>query len=191
MRVLGPVLIAMAWALFAIFFYVYFVNLLPYVQLSPWAWPGNAITALGLWLIFNIVYNHMMAVFTPPGSVPPNMFVPPNLELIIAQEQQLKARGQLPGGWTKYCKTCRYPKPERAHHDHVTNQCVLRMDHYCPWIGNTVGLRNYHFFVSFLIYLFIGCVYILVGRWLRVCKWLYLSSLVSFLRSRSLRPVSA
>ena len=34
-------------------------------------------------------------------------------------------------------------KPERAHHCSVTGCCVLRMDHYCVWVLNCVGLLNY------------------------------------------------
>ncbi len=34
-------------------------------------------------------------------------------------------------------------KPERAHHCSVTGCCVLRMDHYCIWVLNCVGLLNY------------------------------------------------
>lgn len=47
----------------------------------------------------------------------------------------------------------------RAHYDHVTKKLVLNMDHFCPWMFNVVGFRNYRFFVSFLFYVLAACVY--------------------------------
>jgi len=37
---------------------------------------------------------------------------------------------EAPAGW---CTVCEQVKPPRAHHCMVTNRCVLRMDHFCPW----------------------------------------------------------
>ena len=43
----------------------------------------------------------------------------------------------------RYCKHCQAWKPERSHHCSVLGRCILRMDHYCIWLVNTVGLLNY------------------------------------------------
>eukprot|EP00438_Fugacium_kawagutii_P010249 Skav214703 [mRNA] locus=scaffold331:60515:75755:+ [translate_table: standard] len=55
-------------------------------------------------------------------------------------------------GKATYCRKCSIPRPERAHHCNVSGFCVLRMDHYCPWINNCVGLGNYKFFLQLVIY---------------------------------------
>jgi hypothetical protein len=35
------------------------------------------------------------------------------------------------------------------------------MDHYCPWMNACVGYFNYRYFILFLIYLQVGCWYVL------------------------------
>eukprot|EP00522_Entomoneis_paludosa_P006438 CAMPEP_0172453182 /NCGR_PEP_ID=MMETSP1065-20121228/10624_1 /TAXON_ID=265537 /ORGANISM="Amphiprora paludosa, Strain CCMP125" /LENGTH=416 /DNA_ID=CAMNT_0013205357 /DNA_START=272 /DNA_END=1522 /DNA_ORIENTATION=- len=49
-------------------------------------------------------------------------------------------------------------KPPRAHHDSVTGRCVVKFDHFCPWVGNAVGALNHKFFCLFLLYTAITCV---------------------------------
>lgn len=77
-----------------------------------------------------------------------------------------------------YCGRTNQAKPPRSHYDHVTKVLVLNLDHYCPWMFNasksgvfaclvrhrcslspTVGYFNYRYFVTFLIYIFVGMVY--------------------------------
>jgi hypothetical protein len=49
-------------------------------------------------------------------------------------------------------------KPPRAHHCSMTGRCVLRMDHYCIWVVNCVGLLNYKAFLLFLAYTLLACI---------------------------------
>lgn len=42
-------------------------------------------------------------------------------------------------GTRRVCKWCDKYKPDRAHHCRQCRQCILKMDHHCPWIYNCVG----------------------------------------------------
>ena len=58
----------------------------------------------------------------------------------------------------RWCRKCKEWKPPRTHHCSVSRRCVLRMDHYCVWVANTVGLLNYKAFVLFLGWALLGCL---------------------------------
>ena len=49
-------------------------------------------------------------------------------------------------------------KPARAHHDSVTGRCIVKFDHFCPWVGNAVGAKNHKFFCLFLFYTALSCL---------------------------------
>jgi len=63
-------------------------------------------------------------------------------------------------GTLRYCERCHLVKPDRCHHCSVCGECVLKMDHHCPWVNNCIGFANYKFFVLFLGYAFLYCVYV-------------------------------
>lgn len=49
-------------------------------------------------------------------------------------------------------------KPGRAHHDSVTGRCIVKFDHFCPWVGNAVGAMNHKFFILFVGYTMASCL---------------------------------
>lgn len=63
-------------------------------------------------------------------------------------------------GSLRYCDKCLIIKPDRAHHCSVCGTCVLKMDHHCPWVNNCVNFTNYKYFVLFLGYGLLYCIYI-------------------------------
>lgn len=60
----------------------------------------------------------------------------------------------------RFCEKCQLVKPDRAHHCSVCGTCILKMDHHCPWVNNCVSFTNYKFFILFLAYALIYCLFI-------------------------------
>lgn len=52
----------------------------------------------------------------------------------------------------KICSTCQIRKSVRSKHCRVTNRCIVRFDHYCAWIINSVGIKNHLRFLVMLLW---------------------------------------
>lgn len=61
-------------------------------------------------------------------------------------------------GW-HFCAACEANSPPRTFHCSKCKVCVLKRDHHCTFACCCVGLKNFRYFLLFLIYLAIGAIY--------------------------------
>jgi len=79
---------------------------------------------------------------------------------IQARPHTLRRRARAPVPCDPGHATTPSQRPPRATHCRETNRCVDKWDHYCPWIGNSVGRRNYPFFVGFVVTTIVHCAFV-------------------------------
>mmetsp|Transcript_35126 Transcript_35126/g.45105 ORF Transcript_35126/g.45105 Transcript_35126/m.45105 type:complete len:440 (-) Transcript_35126:213-1532(-) len=111
--------------------------------------------------------SHWRAMTTDPGAVPKEA-IPlqgPNYWTVEWElnHDDAEEEGGFGGGDVrprrKVCRRCHIYKPPRAHHCSECKRCIIKMDHHCPWVNNCIGLRNHKFFLLFLFYVNILCLY--------------------------------
>ncbi|KAJ6248900.1 palmitoyltransferase swf1 [Anaeramoeba flamelloides] len=61
------------------------------------------------------------------------------------------------------CYTCKFAKPARSKHCRILKCCIAKYDHYCAWLMNSIGEKNYRWFLLYLYSNFLMCVY---GTWI-------------------------
>lgn len=166
MRILGPIMLVIALGLITSILFTFLFFVVPDIT------EGNMyIFSLhfvgGMFILINVIFNYVACAFTPPGTPPqcndPTAIMGQRM-VTVDGKRVLQIRHAIniaPAISYRYCRHCKCIKPPRAHHDSVTGKCVLAMDHYCPWMNNCVGYNNYRHFVLFLMYLAVGCVYVL------------------------------
>uniref|UniRef100_A0A8D8RGW3 Palmitoyltransferase n=1 Tax=Cacopsylla melanoneura TaxID=428564 RepID=A0A8D8RGW3_9HEMI len=130
------------------------------------------------------VWSYYQTIMTPLGIVPKHFKLTPSLQhALFTTDNEIERKqileqfsASLPvlnksiDGSARFCDKCYQIKSDRSHHCSVCGKCVLKMDHHCPWVNNCVSFTNYKYFVLFLGYALLYCIY---------CA---LSSLPSFLQ---------
>jgi len=156
MYLLGPVLATLAQVLIWFVVYVYFAEVYDSMVNSHGSFEANLITLVGIWLLLNIVVNHLSCLLVGPG------FAPVSGSIYTTEDYQLFMHDpEVPEGkvGARACRTCKMVRPWRAHHCSICKRCVLRMDHHCPWMSRCVGFYNYCYFFLFLAYLWCGTLF--------------------------------
>ncbi|XP_075040533.1 palmitoyltransferase ZDHHC15 [Mixophyes fleayi] len=129
--------------------------------------------------IFHIVFllfvwTYWKAIFTSPKQPTKKFLLPyaekerydneerPEVQKQILAEfaKKLPVYTRTGSGAVRFCDRCQVVKPDRCHHCSVCGMCVLKMDHHCPWVNNCIGFSNYKFFLLFLAYSMLYCLYI-------------------------------
>ena len=103
-------------------------------------------------LVFMALLSHFRTMCGDPGAVPYNAY-----PLERHENERTQALGSI-----AMCGRCDAYKPPGSHHDRVSNRCVCRMDHFCPWMNNAIGAKNQKNFFLFLIYTDIAAIYMYV-----------------------------
>ncbi|KAN0006971.1 hypothetical protein ACTFIU_005164 [Dictyostelium citrinum] len=120
---------------------------------------GNLLILVFFHLIFIITQIcFYRASFTDPGGIPDNFpdFLLQSQDLESISFYEFNSLGK-----NRKCTKCSLNKPDRCHHCSKCKRCILKMDHHCPFINNCVGYFNYKFFVLFLMWSTILCLFVL------------------------------
>ncbi|CAD7963383.1 unnamed protein product [Amoebophrya sp. A120] len=110
---------------------------------------GIILTSLFGFFTLQLLYCYYLCIFTDPGGIPDTAlwghFYENKGDEVRKVVFETKKDGEL-----RHCKWCTKYKPDRAHHCRVLGRCVLRMDHHCPWVYNTIGYGNHKYFYLLL-----------------------------------------
>ncbi|KAG4301412.1 hypothetical protein PCK1_002338 [Pneumocystis canis] len=122
-------------------------------------------------LLSMVALSFIRIIFTPPGYIPRfkdlKEYLSNDIELGNYITDQMKTFYLYDAyvcendGFPRWCSVCEVYKPDRAHHCSEVQRCVLKLDHFCPWVGGVIGFTRYKFFVLFIFYVTLICVFVI------------------------------
>ena len=131
-----------SWVTYA----TYFFMIMPAVGTVAQHW---------VYLVANagMYYCFVTASLTECGTVPMGGKQQAEYEraLTLAADGNMDEAGALP-----LCHTCHIVRPLRSKHCTVQKRCVAAFDHFCPYVNNTMGARNYKYFILFMAFGLVG-----------------------------------
>ena len=97
-----------------------------------------ALLAFGVWFpVFSLVTLWMTGC-SDPGIIP--RIPPPEPgEFPTGRPRSVEAMVNGKKVTLKWNDSTNFYQPPRAHHCSVSNDCVEKFDHHCPWVGSTIG----------------------------------------------------
>ncbi|CAG9537561.1 unnamed protein product [Cercopithifilaria johnstoni] len=125
-------------------------------------------------LLFMFLWSYYETIFRPVGRPPKMFYVDSQTQHDLCSLEEFECREileryvrqhQIPvdnrnsDGSIRYCYKCSCIKPDRCHHCSVCGHCVLKFDHHCPWVNTCINYFNYKFFLQFLFYGLILCLW--------------------------------
>ena len=181
---LGPILICLALSIIGLMSYSFFGILVPMLKLKHAnnLWRVYLHSTWVIWLVFNILFNYACCVFTKHNdntyqTVLRQLATASRLEYPETTEAMQLYKNRIselltsrlrasnnnnvrtwqllgPFEWG-YCSYTHTPKPPRSHYDHVSQQLILNLDHYCPWMFNA---STYCIFIHFIRSFIYSCL---------------------------------
>jgi len=111
-------------------------------------------------IVFHLLFvlgmiSFVRAVTTDPGRIPDSWVVGSEDAEAAAFFPQLQTLEVKHDGTRRICRKSKpnVYKPDRAHYCKMLSRCVLKMDHFCPWLNNCIGFYNHKFFYLFIFYM--------------------------------------
>ncbi|XP_037494882.1 probable protein S-acyltransferase 7 [Jatropha curcas] len=124
---------------------------------------SSLLVIISLVLTLTVLLNLFLVSTTDPGIIPRNHRTLSE-EIGSSNGGTRRKRVTINGIELKlkYCHICKIYRPPRSSHCVICNNCVEKFDHHCPWVGQCIALRNYIFYMTFVISALNFFVYIFV-----------------------------